>query len=62
MVFPEVDYDMVEGARGLNISIQTTAQSGLIMLVRCLSISICRLKKQHQQQNNWVVEAWQEKH
>lgn len=25
MVFPEVDYDMVDGARGLNISIQTTA-------------------------------------
>ena len=27
MIFPEVDYDMVSGARGLNITIQTTAQN-----------------------------------
>ena len=27
MIFPEVDYDVVDGARGLNVSIHTTAES-----------------------------------
>ncbi|MBM3886715.1 50S ribosomal protein L5 [Candidatus Dependentiae bacterium] len=27
MVFPEIDYDKVEGSRGLNITIQTTAKT-----------------------------------